>query len=235
MQKITVITVTYNDLSSLVKTVENLREFKNKFYEYIVVDGGSTDGTLEYIKKNTDIVDKWISEKDSGIYDAMNKGWVLAEIDTHIIFLGAGDKLLSLPSIEDSDSSNVIFGDVVRDSAGVFKSSVGRKIILGNTIHHQALLIPKVINHNPPFDIKFKIYADFDFNQRLYKKNVIFKYNQNLKGYATLGGVSEMLNIKEMTAVVFKNYGFFAMSFSYLFLHYQILKRNLKSILKFKD
>lgn len=232
MRKITIITVTYNAIDALSKTLNNLRHFRRKYYEYIIIDGGSTDGTLELIKNTPDLIDKWTSEKDNGIYDAMNKGWALADSDSHIIYLGAGDKLLSLPSIIDEDKYKVIYGDVVRGSAGIFKSNVSCRLILGNSIHHQALLVPKSINPKPPFDTKFKIYADFDFNQRLYKRNVIFKYCESLKGYASLGGVSEVLDIKEMTEVIFKNYGFFVMYFAYVFLHYQISKQNLKSILE---
>ena len=232
MRKITVITVTYNDLDALSKTFLNLRSFKKQFYEYIVIDGGSTDGTLEYLKSNIDIVDKWVSEKDSGIYDAMNKGWSLANIDSHIIYLGAGDQLISLPSIKDGDSRNVIFGHVVRESIGVFKSKVDFRLILVNTIHHQALLIPKSINPQPPFDTRYKIYADFDFNQRLYKRNITFIYSEATKGFATFGGVSQMLNIEEMASVSLKNFGFLAMVASYLFLYYQKSKHNFKLRMK---
>lgn len=232
MRKITIITVTYNDSDALSQTINSLKAFRSLYHHYIIIDGDSKDGTLDIIKKNLDVVDKWISEKDAGIYDAMNKGWALADIESHVIYLGAGDKLLSLPAIEDDDQYNIIFGDVERESAGVFKSSVSYKLILGNTIHHQALLIPKSINPPPPFDTKFKIYADFDFNQRVYKRNITFKYNEKLRGFATLGGVSETLNIIEMISVTLKNYGLLAMSVSYLFLHYQSLKQNLKLRLK---
>jgi glycosyltransferase involved in cell wall biosynthesis len=221
LRKITIITVTYNAFDALSKTIENLKTFRERYYEYIIIDGGSKDGTLNLINCNLDVVDKWVSEKDRGIYDAMNKGWAMADHDSHIIYLGAGDKLLSLPVIKEDDCSVIIYGHVIMEKSGVFKSKVDLRLIFGNTIHHQALLIPKAVHPNSPFDLRFKTYADFDFNQRLYKSNVCFKYDETFVGYASFGGVSEILNIQEMTSVTLKNFGVFVMLFSYLYLSYQ--------------
>ncbi|CAM3763311.1 glycosyltransferase family 2 protein [Polynucleobacter brandtiae] len=87
---VSIITATYNTERSLGKTIESLRNQNFKDFEWIVIDGGSNDLTLEIIKENSDIVANWISEPDSGIYDAWNKGLGLARGEW-IAFLGAGD------------------------------------------------------------------------------------------------------------------------------------------------
>lgn len=232
MRKITIITVTYNDKDALLETINSLKPLKKNYHQYIVIDGGSSDGTLEVIKKNLELVDKWVSEKDNGIYDAMNKGWALADIDSHIIYLGAGDKLLAIPSIEGEDENTIMFGNVWNELGSVFMSRVSYRLVFVNTIHHQALLIPKKINPTPPFDTKFKVYADFDFNQRLYRRNEIFKFNENLKGYATSNGVSAEFNKKEMFAVTLKNYGFCKAILSRLWIDHHTLRYFTRKKLK---
>ncbi|WP_462319243.1 glycosyltransferase [Marinilabilia sp.] len=78
-KKISIITVTYQSARTLSATIDSVRRQTFKDFEYIVVDGGSTDDTIDILKKNSDVVDKWISEPDGGIYDAMNKGIGLSE------------------------------------------------------------------------------------------------------------------------------------------------------------
>jgi len=89
---ITIITVVYNDKEGLLTTINSVRDQKKYFsnFEYIVIDGASTDGTLDTIFLNKDIISQYISEPDSGIYDAMNKGIKLASGDA-LLFLNAGD------------------------------------------------------------------------------------------------------------------------------------------------
>ena len=92
--KISLITVTHQSASTLVDTIESVRRQNCNELEYIVVDGGSDDGTIELLKKSEDVVTHWISEPDKGIYDAMNKGLALANGDV-VGFLHADDWLAS--------------------------------------------------------------------------------------------------------------------------------------------
>jgi cellulose synthase/poly-beta-1,6-N-acetylglucosamine synthase-like glycosyltransferase len=87
---ITIITSTYNAAEYLPRTIKSVREQTYTNIEWIIVDGNSKDNTVELIRQNEDVIDYWVSEPDSGIYDAWNKGVSLANGDW-IAFLGAGD------------------------------------------------------------------------------------------------------------------------------------------------
>ena len=79
--KISIITATYNSISSLPSTLKSLREQTHNDIEWIVVDGGSKDGTIEFLDKNIRVNDKYVTEPDKGIYDALNKGIKMASGD----------------------------------------------------------------------------------------------------------------------------------------------------------
>ena len=90
---ISIITASYNAKDTIKNTLDSVRKIKNKNIEYIVIDGQSTDGTCEIIEKNQDIIDVYISERDNGIYDAINKGIQMAHGD-YTLFLAADDLLI---------------------------------------------------------------------------------------------------------------------------------------------
>ncbi len=116
-----IITVTLNSKLDLVETINNIKSQKFKNFEYIVIDGDSTDGTKEIIKKNLDIIDKWISEKDLGIYDAMNKGIKLSE-GIYIGILNSGDKY-------SPDGLNIINNYLIKNNVDFIFGSVMKKVL----------------------------------------------------------------------------------------------------------
>lgn len=216
--RITVITVCRNAAGSLEETICNVLSFGGNRLSHIVIDGASTDGTRQLLEKYQDKLSCWISEPDNGIYDAMNKGWALADPESRILFLGAGDKLLSLPEdLEHYPVNAIIYGDVMVGDR-FFRSVSDYRFRFSNTVHHQALMIPKCLHPPPPFDLKFNVYADYDFNLRLLKRGFRYIYDQGLKGYAEPGGVSADKNHRENFMIVQKNYGLMAALCSALFL-----------------
>ena len=92
MPKLSIITINYNNLEGLKRTLESVVNQTLQEFEYIVIDGGSTDGSLAYIESQNANIDYWISEPDTGIYNAMNKGIVKANGE-YLLFLNSGDHL----------------------------------------------------------------------------------------------------------------------------------------------
>ncbi len=121
-KRISLITVTYQSGATLKETIDSVRRQSFDDFEYIVVDGGSTDDTLDILKRNSDVVDHWISEPDSGIYDAMNKGIRMASGEV-IGFIHADDIFASRQVLENIDSRfdesgfHLLYGDLEYVSA----------------------------------------------------------------------------------------------------------------------
>lgn len=228
--RITVVTVVKNGACLLEKTILSVIEkMATAEIDYIIIDGGSTDGTIDIIKKYADHFSYWVSEQDNGIYDAMNKGWAAAAGNSCILFLGAGDRIISLPDIKRFDQLDVVYGFVQMGKKKVFKSRADSHLKLYNSLHHQALLVNKTLHPAPPFNCSYRVYADFDFNQRLKKSGAHFIYSSDLIGYARPGGVSDRQCFAESLHIVLKNYGFLwsALAFSgyYAMKIFPFLKR----------
>src|ERR1700741_3090435 len=92
MPKISIITINYNDKTGLEKTISSVAGQSYADYEFIVIDGGSTDGSVEVIKKHESKISEWVSENDSGIFNAQNKGANKAT-GNYLLFLNSGDVL----------------------------------------------------------------------------------------------------------------------------------------------
>ena len=206
---ITVVTVVYNGEKYIEKTIKSVIDIGCNALEYIIIDGGSTDGTVEVIRKYEDAITYWVSEKDNGIYDAMNKGWSLASGHSHVLFLGAGDELREIPSSNfiKANSDNIVYGDVDIETR-IFHSTANWRLKLGNTLHHQALLVPKKIHINPPFSLEYPVYADYDFSLRAYNSGIRFVRSDNFRAYALPDGVSATFEEKQMAEISRNNCGF---------------------------
>jgi glycosyltransferase involved in cell wall biosynthesis len=207
--RIEIITVVFNGEDYLEKTILSVINLDDKHrVEHIIIDGNSTDKTIDIIKQYQDHLKYWISEPDNGLYEAMNKGWAVTDSNSYILFLGAGDLIYSLPALSSNIISKAIFGNVHRGEHQAYKSSISRQIEIGNTLHHQALLVHKSLHLEPPFDTQYRICADYDFNLRLYTRAVEFTYSEDLIAYALPGGVSQTANAAiEMLDIVEKYFG----------------------------
>jgi glycosyltransferase involved in cell wall biosynthesis len=203
------ITVVFNGKDFLEKTILSVMNLQtNHQVRHIIIDGASTDGTADIIKKYQTHLKYWISEPDNGLYEAMNKGWNMASPDSYILFLGAGDLIQSLPDLSLDPNQKAIFGTVHRGELQTYQSSISQKIEIGNTLHHQALLLHKSLHPEPPFDTKYKICADYEFNLRLYTRQVEFAYSEDLIAYALPGGLSQTTTAAiEMLDIVEKYFG----------------------------
>jgi glycosyltransferase involved in cell wall biosynthesis len=203
------ITVVFNGEKLLEETILSVINLSEKYkVSHIIIDGYSTDKTVDIIKQYQDHLKYWISEPDSGLYEAMNKGWAAASPDSYILFLGAGDLIYSVPQLSIDSKHKAIFGTVKRGEHQTYKSSISSKIEIGNTLHHQALLLHKSLHLDPPFNTQYRICADYEFNLRLYLKPVEFTYSEDLIAYALPGGVSQTaIAAIEMLDIVEKYFG----------------------------
>ncbi|HXE95482.1 MAG TPA: glycosyltransferase family 2 protein [Dongiaceae bacterium] len=229
--RISVITVVKDGAALLEETILSVIEKKaTAEIDYIVIDGGSTDGTPDIIGKYAAHISYWVSEQDNGVYDAMNKGWVVAAADSFILFLGAGDRIITLPDKMSSYHRNdVVYGSVRMGERTVFKPRVDFHLKMYNSLHHQALLVNKALHPAPPFNCRYQVYADFDFNQRLMKSGAHFVYAPDFIAYARPGGVSDRQRFSESLNIVSANFGFLwaalALSGYYAMKIFPFLKR----------
>jgi len=192
--KITVITVCYNAAQTIEQTILSVIHQTYSQIEYIIVDGASTDGTLDIIQKYQQYIACLISEPDSGVYDAMNKGIRYASGD-FILFLGADDILYNNTVFQNLaakmiDMNVVYYGNVIQLPSqkrywGKFNKY---KFGMGN-ICHQSIFYPRQVFNHDLFDTKYTVYADYVFNLRLYN-TVRFVYIGEVIAYFDVRGIS---------------------------------------------
>lgn len=166
---VTVITVCYNAREMLLRTMNSVWAQTYKHVEYVIVDGASTDGTLELLEEYSGRIDHWVSESDKGIYDAMNKGVSMAK-GKWVIFMNAGDCFADNHVLENVFSvprqADVIYGDVVK--GGVVKKASSPRNAHRMFFCHQSVFVKIESLKAFPFDISHKMSADFKQMKQLW-------------------------------------------------------------------
>lgn len=206
---VSIITVVFNAKEELVAVLNSIFELDSPEIEVIVVDGNSSDGTLELLREWDNKIEFWVSEPDEGIYDAMNKAQDLAN-GHFLLHLNAGDRLLQLP-LEDlvlarKHNLDVAAFCVSIDHRRKFRPSCGFMLRLKNTLHHQGTFYRR--QAFPPYDLQFKILADFDVNQRLALHGAKMKAFDKLVALHASGGAADaMKGYHEHSRILRKNYG----------------------------
>ena len=181
--QLSIITINYNNKEGLVKTINSVLNQTCKNFEYIIIDGGSMDGSVEIIKNNYDKINYWVSEKDEGIYHAMNKGIKVAK-GKYLLFLNSGDYLISNSTIEDflleTNDIDIIYGKRYTEynDGRLVSFESYRKLSIelffsGYCIPHQATLIKRdLFLKYGLYDESLKLVSDYKFFLL-----VIFKHN----------------------------------------------------------
>lgn len=172
--KISVVTVCFNAVDAIEETILSVLNQTYRSIEYIIIDGGSTDGTVDIIKKYADKLAYWISEPDKGIYDAMNKGIKVATGD-YINFMNAGDKYIHTKTIEmlleNHGDEKILYGNIIR-CYSKYKETVkgicnlNPTIIdfIKNTIHHQGAFICRdLFDQYGLYSTDYRIISDWKF------------------------------------------------------------------------
>lgn len=165
---ISVITINFNNAVGLKRTIESVIHQTSSDYEYIIIDGESTDGSVSVIKQYSSKIHCWVSESDSGIYNAMNKGVNKANGD-YCIFMNSGDCFTDDKVLEDvlkiGLKSDVVTGGVVFGLNNTFygPKTVTLKHFFTKSLAHQASFIKTSVLREIPYDESLKIVSDWKF------------------------------------------------------------------------
>ena len=162
--KFSVITINYNHKEGLIRTIKSVLYQTCTDYEFIIIDGGSTDGSVEIIKEYDKDITYWVSEKDNGVYYAMNKGIAAAKGD-YCIFMNSGDCFHSSNALNSVASyhEDIICGQVSTFPSGHHKPTITLVALLRISLPHQAMFIKRDLLVKHPYDEKYKILSDWKF------------------------------------------------------------------------
>jgi glycosyltransferase involved in cell wall biosynthesis len=218
--RISVITVIFNGEKYLEKTIQSVVNQTYPNIEYIIVDGGSTDGTVDIVKKYSSQITRWVSEKDNGIYDAMNKGLSMAS-GIWVNFLNGGDQyhdsevLMNLFGSGDTQAMNFIYGDSINVHRDYHKYIRAQKLSRNSLrrslgVCHQAVFVRKSIS--PMYNTSFRYKAEYNWVIDIVYSIPIssIRYLPVPVVYYSLGGFSEkgmLANLTEFISTTRKRFG----------------------------
>lgn len=197
--KISIITVSFNAVKVIEETIVSVINQTYTNVEYIIIDGGSTDGTVDIIKEYADKISYWVSESDKGIYDAMNKGGIKA-LGDFLYFLNAGDSFYNKSSlmsvvkeIELNENVDVYLGNIICSFRNVLMGVVKASsfVTAWYTPPHQGMFIKRALFVNMLYGRSYRLLGDREFLLRLrYERNALFKLIDVVVSEYDLGGLS---------------------------------------------
>jgi glycosyltransferase involved in cell wall biosynthesis len=219
---LSIITINFNNRVGLEKTINSVKNQTNRSFEYIIIDGGSTDGSIKIIEDNLNVINYWVSEKDKGVYNAMNKG-IRAATGDYLLFLNSGDyfydssaltKVLNYPLQED-----IIYGDLYLEGSEVltlknYPSKVTFNYFFSylESLPHPSSLIKKsLFSRVGLYNEEFLIISDWEFwlkaiflHQATYKKIPVPISVFNINGISS--AQTNILKTKLEKEVVYHKY-----------------------------
>ncbi len=233
---LSVITIVYNNVKDIERTILSVIGQSYHNIEYIVVDGLSTDGTLAVINKYESRIARIISEKDEGIYDAMNKGLAAAKGD-YVIFMNSGDEFFDRETVAavfaSADDADIYYGETeMIDANG---QSLGRRrhkapkkfdwrsFRYGMSVSHQAIYVKRSLTG--PYDRQYQLSADIDWILRIAKKaRTIVNVNRYVAKYL-VGGMSKKKHkqsLAERFHIMKKHYGLLPTVFNHVVIAFNL-------------
>lgn len=243
LPKVSIITVVFQGEAFLERTLLSVQRqtFKNK--EYVVIDGGSIDGTLALIDKYKASVDTLISEPDKGLYDAMNKGLQLAKGD-FVIFMNAGDTFFAPNTLKEifqderACQADLIYGETMMlddDGKALGKRSellplklpvqlTASSMQRGMVVCHQSVLVRRSLAQ--AYDLSYKYCADVDWLISILKRTTNVYYYQGIVSAFLHGGLSRKKlknSLQERYKVLEKHFGFLPNMFNHIFIVFRSL------------
>ncbi|OOC46917.1 hypothetical protein XO09_04250 [Thermosipho sp. 1223] len=245
MPLISIITVVLNDPHGLEKTIKSVINQDYPNIEYIIIDGGSSDETIKILKKYENKIDLWISEKDNGIYDAMNKGIKLANGEW-INFMNAGDVFYDFGVLskifkeKDFSKWDIVYGNAILVGGEKTRpristsniTEIKRKMLF----NHQASFVKGFIYKEILFDTSFKYAADYDFFLKCYLSNFKFLHINRFIAVYDLNGISSKktlsVKIEYLKSTIKNKCSVKTISYHIVMVIKVLLKTLLKKILR---
>lgn len=209
MSKISVISVNYNDKVGLKKTIESVINQTFNDFEFIIVDGGSSDGGKEIIEEYKERIDYWFSEPDSGIYNAMNKGIKVAKGE-FVIFMNSGDTFANKEVLEKVESDlvdefDIYYGDYNRvKTNSIRKKTYPEKLSFsffytGSLSHQSTFIRRKLFDDIFLYNEDYKIASDWEFFvYAICHKNIPYKYLKMTISDFDFTGISSVAKFKHI-------------------------------------
>ena len=234
--KLSIITIVYNNARDIERTMLSVLDQTYPNIEYVVIDGGSTDGTLAIIKKYESRITKLVSEKDEGIYDAMNKGLAIATGD-YVLFMNSGDELYNKDTVTSvfatADNADIYYGEteMINDAGenlGQRRHKAPaqlswRSFKYGMSVSHQAIYIKRSLTQ--PYDREYQLSADIDWIINAIKKaKKIANVNQYVAKYL-VGGMSKKKHrqsLKERFEIMKHHYGLVPTLFNHIVIAFNL-------------
>ncbi len=203
--KLSIITINLNNRAGLEQTIRSVVGQTFTDFEYIVIDGASTDGSVEVIKQYADRIDYWVSEPDKGIYNAMNKGIKVAKGE-YLLFLNSGDGLYNRTTLEEVvrkiNNEDIVFGNVI-SGASLWKPSHQLELyqVFKRSLPHQGSFLRRsLFDSIGYYNEKFRVISDWEFFMRaIFEFKCSYKYIDVIVAEYEKGGMSNnrAFNFKE--------------------------------------
>lgn len=220
---ISIIIATYNAHAQLQECLDSIDQQAYDNIEILVIDGGSTDGTLDTVKNYSGRSLSWVSEKDQGIYDALNKGIKLAKGDW-LYFMGADDRLLpdfTQLALKLNDRNTIYYGNTHekynpenKPSFTILTGEFSKYRLAKYCINHQAIIYPASAFEKYRYEVKYKVFADYALNLALWGDSNFYRehheltiVNYDMTGFSSLN--EDIVFKQEKAALIKKNLGWF--------------------------
>ena len=230
--KLTVITVVYNNVNDIERTLLSVINQTYKQIEYVVIDGKSTDGTLEVLKRYEARIAKLVSEPDKGIYDAMNKALKLATGD-YVLFMNSGDEIYAEDTVasvfHSAPDADIYYGETEmvnsqRQSLGKRRHKAPQQFTwqgfkFGMSISHQAIYVRRTLTDL--YDPQYQLSADIDWIIKAAKKAKTIVNTQQYVAKYLVGGMSKKKHrqsLLERFNIMKRHYGLLPTVFNHLII-----------------
>lgn len=230
--KLSVITIVYNNVVAIERTMLSVLNQTYSNIEYIVIDGASNDGTTDIITKYKNKLAVFVSEQDRGIYDAMNKGLALATGD-YVLFMNSGDEIYAPETVTDifasAPSGDIYYGET--EMYDVNWKSLGQRrhrapehfdwhsFKFGMNVSHQAIYIKRSLTE--PYDLQYKYSSDIDWIIKAAKKSSNIVNTHLYVAKYLVGGMSKqkhLASLKERFKILSHYYGFIPNVLNHIFI-----------------